>query len=197
MILFSMRFNANAQSISFQRDFVAEFHYQNIPDLTIDFQKYRLQYKFEKPFLVQLNTESWSYNDIFENQLAYRYVGFGIGTYTSLFKGLQVEFGLTFEKAIKRDFIANTQLGFVQNLGSIDDIETYRTTMFGSLTYEQTLYKDVGLSLGMGVQSILNPFDDAHTYNYNNQTNVVNDNRVYSSGVTLFYTISFGITYDF
>lgn len=184
-----------AQSFSIQRDFVGEFEYQNIPDLSIDFQKYKLQYKFEKPFLVQLNSESWGYDDVFSNRIDYTYIGIGLGTYVHLFKQLQVEFGLAYQVALNRKFGLNTNLNSADNKGSLSDIEKKRSFIFGNIVYEHYIYKMIGLSLGIGIQSILNPYRSSATYAYNSETNQVNNTDNFTSGVSLMYTINFGIIY--
>lgn len=184
-----------AQSFSFHKDFVGEYEYQNVPDPTDYFTKYRLRYKFEKPFLIQLNTESTGYNDSFENRFDYSYVGIGFGAYVNLYKGLQADFGISFQKAYKREFTTNPRFP-ASNRGSKADMEKNRSVLFGNLAYEQKIYKRIGISLGLGIESILKPYPSDGNYGYNNQTNLVNETGHYASGVSLFYTISLGVIYN-
>lgn len=195
LLTFFVSHQISAQSISFQQNYVGEYSYQNV-DAAISFTKYSLQYKFEKPFLIQFNTESAEYYDSFENKFAYTYIGFGIGTYTQLYKGLNADFGISFQKAFKREFSANSRLFLYPNRGSKTDMEKYRGILFGNLSYEQIIYKRLGLSLGVGIESILNPYPSAGYFGYNNQTNTVNDTGDYASGISTYYTVSLGIIYN-
>lgn len=195
LILFSLSTVVlSAQSLSLQRVFVGEYDYQNVPE-SISFTSYKFQYKFQKPFFVHLTSESARYWDSFENRFDYAYLGIGIGAYTKLYKGLSLDFGYGIQTALKREFEPNPLVNLVQNHGSQSDIEKVRHLLFGNLNYEQEIYKALCLSVGVGIESVLNPYSNSESYGYNDQTNQVNHTGAYASGISRMYVFSIGITY--
>jgi hypothetical protein len=184
-----------AQSISFQRNFVADYSYQNVTE-PIDFDKFHLRYTFNSPAYVSVNSESAEYSDAFENYIDYMYVGIALGTYINIYKGLVIDVGYRIEKAFRRDFDPNERLVPPLNRGSKSDIEDIRHSIVSNISYNIDIYKQLGITFGLGIETILNPYSNEGYYGYNNQTNIVKFNfEDYEAGISTFYIVNFGVVY--